>query len=161
MKALIKLIIVTIFSYSLAHIMMACSEEADCSMTTRAMLQCNIYSIDPETGVAYKDTLDSLTITAYGTDSIILNNQKEVINLSLPLRYTTDSTVLVFHYDRRYKDTLTIHQENTPYFISMDCGYQMKQSVTNIRCSHHRLDSVYITNKEAGTNGTENIKLFY
>ncbi len=49
------------------------------------------------------DTLDSLTITAFGTDSIILNNQKRVHGLSLPLRYTADSTVLVFHYSKDVK----------------------------------------------------------
>ena len=161
MRTLIRLIIASTLLYSLINIVTACSEEEDCSMTTRSMLQCNIYTIDPETSMTRRDTLDSLTITAYGTDSIILNNQKEVTNLSLPLRYTTDSTVLIFHYSRRYRDTLTIHHDNTPYFISMDCGYQMRQSVTNIQYSRHQLDSVYTTNEEAGTNGTENIRLFY
>jgi len=77
------------------------------------------------------DTLDSLTITAFGTDSIILNNQKRVHGLSLPLRYTADSTVLVFHYSKDVKikkDTIVIRQKNTPYFLSMDCGYQMNKA---------------------------------
>lgn len=111
--------------------------------------------------MAVNDTLDSLTITAFGTDSVILNNQKEVRNLMLPLRYTVDSTVLVFRYSRVTTDTLILYHTNTPYFLSMDCGYQMQQEVTGARYSRHRLDSIYISYNEAGIDGRENIKMFY
>ena len=55
-------------------------------MATRAMMQCYFYTLDPETEVVSNDTLDSLTVTAFGTDSIIINNQKKVHDLSLPLK---------------------------------------------------------------------------
>lgn len=141
--------------------MWACSEEADCSMTARPMMQCNLYRTDYETENIVRDTLSSLTITAYGTDSVIVNDQRQVRDLTLPLCYTADSTALVFHYDDRRTDTIIIYQENTPYFLSMDCGYQMKQTITAVSYTRHRLDSIYIANKEAGIYGTENIKLFY
>lgn len=144
----------------LASIIQACSEEPDCSMTARGWLQCNFYTLS-EDGRAVNDTLDSLTITAFGTDSVILNNQKEVRNLMLPLRYTVDSTVLVFRYSRVTTDTLILYHTNTPYFLSMDCGYQMQQEVTGARYSRHRLDSIYISYNEAGIDGRENIKMFY
>ena len=108
-----------------------------------------------------RDTLDSLTVTAYATDSVIINNQQDVKDISIPLRYTTDSTVLVFHYDQRYRDTVVIHHENTPYFISLDCGYQMQQTVTGIRYTRHRLDSIYTINPDANIYGTENLRLYY
>lgn len=54
----------------------ACSEESDCSMTGRPMVYANMYTINPETKAVLNDTLDSLTVTAFGTDSIIINNQK-------------------------------------------------------------------------------------
>ncbi len=129
-------------------------------MTARGWLQCNFYTLS-EDGRAVNDTLDSLTITAFGTDSVILNNQKEVRNLMLPLRYTVDSTVLVFRYSRVTTDTLILYHTNTPYFLSMDCGYQMQQEVTGARYSRHRLDSIYISYNEAGIDGRENIKIFY
>lgn len=144
----------------LVSIIQACSEEPDCSMTARGWLQCNFYTLS-EDGRAVNDTLDSLTITAFGTDSVILNNQKEVRNLMLPLRYTVDSTVLVFRYSRVTTDTLILYHTNTPYFLSMDCGYQMQQEVTGARYSRHRLDSIYISYNEAGIDGRENIKMFY
>ena len=129
-------------------------------MTARGWLQCNFYTLS-EDGRAVNDTLDSLTITAFGTDSVILNNQKEVRNLMLPLRYTVDSTVLVFRYSRVTTDTLILYHTNTPYFLSMDCGYQMQQEVTGARYSRHRLDSIYISYNEVGIDGRENIKMFY
>ena len=89
----------------LPGLLSACSEEEDCSMTARPMLQCNIYRAE-YTGTLLRDTLDSLTVTAYATDSVIINNQQDVKDISIPLRYTTDSTVLVFHYDQRYRDTV-------------------------------------------------------
>ena len=162
-------------------------------MTARPMVNCILYKGDPETQYVKNDTLDSLTVTAYGTDSIIINNQKKVHDISLPLRYTEDSTKLIFKYSRTKSDTMVIHHTNTPYFLSMDCGYQMKQAITSITCtrisldsiyikdnfesmdcgysmrqsilglrhSEAELDSIYISNKQANTDGTENLKLFY
>lgn len=160
MKTLIRIIIFGAILYPVMSVIISCSEEADCSMATRAMMQCNLYTID-EQQIVRKDTLDSLTVTAFGTDSVIINNQKKVHDLSLPLRYTADSTVLVFHYSETRRDTLTIRQTNTPYFLSMDCGYQMKQAIRSVDYSRHDLDSIYISNKEASIYGTENLKLFY
>ena len=161
MKSLIRLIILGAILCPIISIAISCSEEADCSMATRAMLQCNLYTIDPVTQMIENDTLDSLTVTAYGTDSIIINNQKKVHDISLPLRYTADSTKLVFRYSKITTDTIVIHHTNTPYFLSMDCGYQMKQAVTDIRYTRRNLDSIYVSNKEAGIYGRENFKLFY
>ena len=161
MKALVKFNITGAFLFPILSVVISCSEEADCSMATRAMMQCYFYTLDPETEVVSNDTLDSLTVTAFGTDSIIINNQKKVHDLSLPLRYTADSTVLVFRYSKTLTDTLVVYQTNTPYFLSMDCGYQMKQSIKDVNYSRHSLDSIRIVNKEAGIYGTENLKLFY
>ena len=161
MKALVKFIITGAFLFPILSVVISCSEEADCSMATRAMMQCYFYTLDPETEVVSNDTLDSLTVTAFGTDSIIINNQKKVHDLSLPLGYTADSTVLVFRYSKTLTDTLVVYQTNTPYFLSMDCGYQMKQSIKDVNYSRHSLDSIRIVNKEAGIYGTENLKLFY
>lgn len=37
----------------------------------------------------------------------------------------------------------------------------MKQAVTDIRYTRRNLDSIYVSNKEAGIYGRENFKLFY
>ncbi|MDO4165614.1 MAG: DUF6452 family protein [Bacteroides sp.] len=160
MKNLVRIILVGMFVLPLISLALSCSEEDDCSAAARSMLYCNLYTLSDE-GTAVRDTIDTLTVTAYATDSIIINAQEDVTDLSLPLRYTVDSTVLVFHYTTAETDTLVIRHSNTPYFLSMDCGYQMRQSVASISYSRHVLDSISISNAEANIYGTENLRLFY
>ena len=128
MKKLVRLVILGAILCPIVSIAISCSEEADCSMTARSMVNCILYRVDPETQYVENDTLDSLTVTAYGTDSIIINNQKKVHDISLPLRYTEDSTKLIFKYSRTKSDTMVIRHTNTPYFLSMDCGYHRKSA---------------------------------
>lgn len=84
MKKLIKLVLFLMVAYPLTGaILSACSEESDCSMTGRPMVYAKMYTINPETKAVLNDTLDSLSVTAFGTDSIIINNQKRyMISLS-------------------------------------------------------------------------------
>lgn len=171
MKKLIKLLFILMIAYPLAGITLsACSEESDCSMTGRPMVYARIYTYDRENNRVLNDTLDSLTVTAFGTDSVIINNQKQVHDIALPLRYTSDSTILVFHYNRLLRDTMLIMQENTAYFESMDCGYSMKQNIRSItplgyteanEKKYNSIDSLYIQSNAANINGTENLKIFY
>lgn len=162
MKNLFKLMWMGVMVYALCYVMYACSEEEDCSMVdNRGMMVCNFFTIDPETGLSAQAVLDSLTVTARGTDSVIINRMTDVSTISLPLRYTADSTEFVFRYTAHLTDTLVIRHTNTPYFVSMDCGYQMKQSITEERHTQRYLDSVYVSHPETSINGTENIQLFY
>lgn len=110
MKKLVKLILLCLIAYPIISIVSSCSEEEDCSMNARPMMECYLYTVDRESKRVLNDTLDSLTITAFDTDSIILNNQKRVHSLSLPLRYTADSTVLNFTIAKipRLKKTLLL-----------------------------------------------------
>lgn len=161
MKILIKLVLIGIIVFPALNLFYSCSEEEDCSLSARPMMNCHIYAIDTETNKVTKDTLDSLTVTAFGTDSVIINQDKKIDSLSIPLRYTADSTVLVFHYSKTRRDTIIIYHTNTPYFLSIDCGYQMKQVINKVAYTKHKLDSIYIKNSEAGIYGKENIKLLY
>ena len=118
MKKLVKLILLCLIAYPIISIVSSCSEEEDCSMNARPMMECYLYTVDRESKRVLNDTLDSLTITAFDTDSVILNNQKRVHSLSLPLRYTADSTVLIFHYSKDpkiKKDTIIIYQMLTSF----------------------------------------------
>lgn len=160
MKRLLKLALAGAWLCPVIGFFASCSEEADCSMVVRPMMNGRIYTLDAD-GYVQNDTLDSLTVTAWGTDSILINREAEVRELTLPLRYTADSTVLVFRYAQDVKDTVLIRHTNTPYFLSMDCGYQMRQILVSVSYTRHLLDSIHITQNEAGSYGQENIRLFY
>ena len=93
MKNLIRIFLIVVIVGAGISIGSSCSDENDCSLAGRPMMYCTLYTIDEITDLRVNDTLDSLTITALGTNSIILNNQKKVHTLMLPLRYTSDTTV--------------------------------------------------------------------
>ncbi|MDR0891532.1 MAG: calcium-binding protein P [Mediterranea sp.] len=150
----------------------ACSDESDCSMAGRPMMYCTLRAVNPDEQRVVNDTLDSLTITALGTDSIILNNEKKVQKLQLPLRYSSDTTVFLFRYDPVRNpndvDTLFVFHKNTAYFQSMECGYLMKQSIQGGRFGNRgntseRIDSLRFNNnnKEANSNEIENLQIFF
>ena len=85
-------------------LMMACDEEEDCSLNARPMMNCNIFAVNEETGLYEQAAINQLTITAFGTDSVIVNRESNVKSLSLPLCYTADSTHLVLHYSDGQQD---------------------------------------------------------
>ena len=154
MKNLIRIFLILLIVGGAISIHSSCSDENDCSLAGRPMMYCTFKSIDKTLvpNVIANDTLDSLTITALGTDSIILNNEKKVHKVMLPLRYTSDSTIFILRYDpvRNWDnaDTLYIVQQNTPYFQSMECGYMMKQNIIsakfgNKRNSAETIESIY------------------
>ena len=59
MKTLVRFIMFGAVLFPVFSIVISCSEEADCSMTTRTMMQCYLYTLDPDTKVVSNDTLDS------------------------------------------------------------------------------------------------------
>lgn len=161
MKKSIKLFFCVSLLGMLAVAAFSCSEDTDCSKAARPMLQCYLYHLNPTTGGVVKDTLNELSITALGTDSVIINRQQNVKDLSLPLQYSQEQTDLVFHYNEEITDTVRFTHTNTPYFLSLDCAYQIRQTVTAVHYTRHKLDSISIKDNAAGIYGKENIQLFY
>lgn len=86
MKNLIRIFLILLIVGGAISIHSSCSDENDCSLAGRPMMYCTFKSIDKTLvpNVIANDTLDSLTITALGTDSIILNNEKKVHKVMLP-----------------------------------------------------------------------------
>jgi len=168
MRQLLKWILVGVCCCVGMTLNMACTEEADCTDTTRPSLNLTFYSFVPDTlpDGDIKDSLvliawDTLTITAFETDSVIINKDVSVSSVSLPLRYASETTTLVLHYTDSLRDTLTVQHHNTPYFLNMDCGYQMKQDLIDVMHTSTLLDSIIIKEHKVGIYGTENLALYY
>lgn len=163
MKNLFFLLIAFICTTFIITSLSSCSED-NCSLAGRPMINGGIYTINPTSGFTEADTIKSLTVTALGTDSVIINNQSNVRSLSLPLTYVSDTTILVFHYnystDPSDSDTLWILQDNTPFFESIECGYSMIQSIKNITYTQNLLSSISIINTNTNVTGTENLQIF-
>lgn len=172
MRLSFKILLMLFAGCLLAGLAAACSEEDDCSENARHMLNATICRavVTPEERFTAPDTIAELNVTAFGTDSVIVNDDQNVTSLSLPLRYNEGTTTMVFSYmlsasdtiprlSRR--DTITFSHDNTPYFLSMDCNYAVKQRLTGIDYTTHFIDSIVITDPIANVNGTENIKIYY
>ena len=150
----------------------SCAEDDDCSGNARHMVTANIKQIYSNDSASWEipDTLDILTVYAMGTDSIIINDKTSASSLSLPLRTNVEETTLVFsytyhagdtlpqHYD---KDTIVFRHNNTPYFLTLDCNFVVKQVITGVSYTTNVLDSIVIVNPTAALDGTENIKIYY
>ena len=150
--------------------MASCSEDDDCSGNARHMLTAGIYTIFQVEGekVSIPDTLDMVNVYAFGTDSVIINNQSNASKLSLPLRTNKEETTLVLSYvassdttNMIPRDTIVFRHLNTPYFLTLDCNFAVKQELTDVSYTTHLLDSVVIVNPTAAIDGTENIKIYY
>ena len=59
------------------------------------------------------------------------------------------------------KDTIVFRHHNTPYFLTLDCNFVVKQELTDLHYTTHVLDSIVIVNPTASNNGKENIKIYY
>ena len=62
---------------------------------------------------------------------------------------------------RQAVDRCIVYRNATPYFLNMDCGYQMKQELRDISFTMHLLDSIVINDPKIGIYGTENLSLYY
>lgn len=148
----------------LSTLLISCSEDSDCSMTARPYMVCNFYKYGASKNIVLKDTVALLSVTALGTDSIILNSQNKVHSYEQPLRYTNDTTAFVLSVNQGDKDTVWVVHKNTPFFISVECGYQVRQELIKIaKYTRNRLDSVSLRRTEVNTSnyGRENIQVIY
>lgn len=162
MKQLVKILLVMMLVVPLGGIFIASCSEDDYCATSRPMFICDVkkyYSSTNDSLVA--DTLESLHITAAVTDSVIFNNGTNVTQFSIPLQYTVDTTALVFHYADGKPDTVVFKHTNTPYFISMECGFEMKQVLSDVSYSRHKVRTIEIRKTAITNDGSANLQFIY
>lgn len=168
----IKLVLGFCFLCATTLVLSSCADENDCSRTGRPMMNCAFLTTNPDTKEGKEYVLDSLTVTALGTDEKIIDNQKNVKTVVLPLRYTTDNTVLVFHYDPKrnplHTDTLYISHKNDQQFQSLECGFAIFQTINAAKVGKgtsvtqkHSVESAKVVFKEANHYGKTNLEIHY
>lgn len=155
-----------ILAIGLGLAVVSCSEESDCSMTARPSMVNNFYKYGASKNIILKDTLPILTVKALETDSILLNAGEKISTFNAPLRYRHDQkeevTAIVFEFSANTanNDTLWVTHTNTQFFVSIDCGMQLKQNITSIqKHTTNTIDKATLTNSEANNHGRENIKI--
>lgn len=134
----------------------SCADDVDCSGVTRPMAKVRLCKADGSL-----DTIPNLTVTVLGSDSVLVNRDMNVTYLSLPLSYQKEESHWVLHYTEELSDTIHLTHTNTPYFLSPDCGYQMKQEIKSASCSQHLAVQTEIKNAQILNDDAENLWIYF
>lgn len=135
-----------------------------CLENQSAVPRCGFYSMGSKSAVS----IDSISVYAVGVpgDSMLVRCGKGVTSLYMPLDMSADVTHYVLHYDaemlrdERLNDTLTIHYDRVPYFVSSECGAMFFFDVTGYEYTRHLVDSVAVTTTRFTNVDTETIKFY-
>jgi hypothetical protein len=107
---------------------------------------------------------DTLTVTAVGTDSVLVNKDYGASSLSLPVSYYNQTDVLLFLYAStagQAHDTLWIDKTNYEHFESPDCPTAMFHNIQGIRHTRNFIDSIVVENPVIDYNENNNFKIYF
>ena len=131
----------------------------DCTLNNTVVMTCKFY----QDGKAVQ-LHDTLTVTAAGTDAVLVNRKYNASSLALPLSYfNPEDTILLNITGNGYAVTDTLWVEKTSYnhFESPDCPVNMFHNITGVRSTHLFIDSVTITRPEVNFIEYENLQIHF
>jgi hypothetical protein len=141
-----------------ALLIMSCARNTACDESLNSSVNLQFYRItDGEEETASFDN-----ITAYGlnSNSLIYDLKDSLSSVFLPLNQLQDNCIFVLSIES-IVDTLWFDYTRKLDFISENCGYAMRFSITSMEATHHLIDSISIINPVVNNNESENIKVFY
>lgn len=151
----------------LGAICAACSN-IDCPLDNVVELNCHLYTAEDRTALTLSDTL---SITACGTDSVLLNRAEGIKSFALPLGYTSKEDTLLLHFSnangKHATDTLWIAHDNLPHFENLDCPASIFHQIRSVKWTSHTLgimpltiDSVAVVRPLVNYDANENLRIF-
>ena len=133
----------------------ACSD-TDCTTSNTAYVNYNIYDANGNS----VSLTGPVTVTAAGTDSVLINQESNLQSMQLPLRYTSTEDTFVVHLSEVLFDTIFVTHQNIPPFISMECGTGMYYHIDNARCTRRIFDSISVVNPDINFDANEHIQMY-
>lgn len=137
---------------------LAACESQDCTLYNVVGMYSNFY----RNGSAVQLN-DTLTITACGSDSILLNRKVGANFLTLPLSYWQKEDTLVFSLKGDgflVRDTIWISKTDKTHFESPDCPVAIFHDITHVHSSHQFIDTVLVTRPAVNYDKTENLQIY-
>ncbi len=159
--------------------------DTDCPMGSANELKIRFLSVADTSNFV----VDSLTVTAQGTDSVLLNKESDAYYVTLPLNSTQRVTTYNFGFTMLRRDTTTVtaqlpdgtteqrdtvivtpvrfdDQVEVQYtaeqkFTSMDCGLIFSYVLETGRHSTNFIKSMGIVNAVISEENEENIYMFF
>ena len=104
---------------------------------------------------------DTLTVTALGTDSVLLNRAYGQSRMELPMSNAGATDVIVMSFSNAGTDTIWIDHTNYPYYETPECGAAIFHNITGIRATNNTIERVEIVKNSVNYDGLENVKIFF
>ena len=131
----------------------------NCTQADVSMLRIEIYD-----AAGNKVMLpDTLTISACGTDRILVNRDVNTSEILLPLSYHAQRDTFIMNYYGKYysfQDTLFVEKTNDVYFESPDCPTVMMHTILNASCTNEFLEAVDVASEKVNFEEVTHLLLF-
>lgn len=142
--------------------------EINCPLDNVVVLTAGLYAAEDASPLTLPDTL---TVTAAGTDSVLLNRATDIGSFQVPVRQGAETDTLLLRFAntelQTATDTLFVTHTNEPHFESIDCPPSMFHVITSVRWTSHALsqspltvDSVAMARPLVNYDDVENIKIY-
>ena len=138
-------------------LLLAACESYDCTLYNTVAIYGSIY----KDGAAVKLN-DTLTITACGTDNVLLNRAVGVSKLTLSLSYLQDEDTLVLSLqgaDYFLRDTIWVTKSNMVHYESPDCPTTYFHTIQDIRSTNEFINSITVIRSSVNYETTDNIQI--
>ena len=142
--------------------------EVECPIDSVVVMTCGIYDADSKEKYELRETL---TVTPFGKDTVLLNSATGIQDFVFPLRIIESCDTILFHFIAHKvliaTDTLFISHENIPHFEAVECPTTYFHKLTNITFSNDcglssrvKIDSVDIVRDLVDYYDVENIQIY-
>ena len=131
----------------------------DCTLNNTVEMRCNFYQNGEQAQLN-----DTLTVTAIGTDEVLLNRKYNTSTAVLPLSYFNPVDTLILKVtgkDYEATDTMWIEKTSYNHFESPDCPVNMFHNITAVRSTHLFIDSISITHPDVNFSDHENLQIHF
>lgn len=120
-----------------------------------------VYGLLKANGTTDTLTVDSLSVTtlrANQTVDTLLDRITGKSTFDIPISYTQPEDTLFFTLldtlGNSYRDTVYLKKDNYPHFESVDCQASYFHRLTDVRSTHHIIDSIVINNPTVNYEAT-------
>lgn len=106
---------------------------------------------------------DTLTVSASGTEAILVNRDVNTQEILLPMSYHAPVDTFILRYYSDYyslEDTLFVAKTNDVFFESPDCPTVMMHTIQSASCTDEFLSSVEVVNGKVNFEDVTHLKLF-
>ena len=138
-------------------LLLAACESYDCTLNNYV----GMYGAFDRDGVAVKIT-DTLTITARGTNAVLLNRSVNTSSLNLPLSYWQPEDTLVLTIqgtDYLLRDTIWVTKTNQVHYESPDCPTTVFHTIQNVRNTNEFIKSITVIRSSVNYETTTNLQI--